>query len=167
MKMYSFLSVVLLSSVMCSCGEKPETKAQALNDNVVKSAQTGVDDMKEMESGLKYEVLTEAPADAAKPTAGQKVVVHYTGWLFDENKADKKGPKFDSSVDRKQPFAFNVGVGQVIRGWDEALLDMAIGEKRMLILPPHLAYGDRGAGGAIPPNATLMFEVEFLDIQGA
>jgi peptidylprolyl isomerase len=114
-----------------------------------------------LESGLQYRVLNEATTDAKKPEAGQRVTVHYTGWLVDEkgNKTDK----FDSSLDRGQKFTFTVGIGQVIKGWDQALLDMKIGEKREIVLPPHLAYGKHGAGGAIPGNATLLFEVELFD----
>lgn len=114
-----------------------------------------------LESGLQYRVLNQATTDAKKPEAGQRVTVHYTGWLVDEkgNKTDK----FDSSLDRGQKFTFTVGIGQVIKGWDQALLDMKIGEKREIVLPPHLAYGKHGAGGAIPGNATLLFEVELFD----
>jgi peptidylprolyl isomerase len=89
--------------------------------------------------------------------------MHYTGWLY-ENGA--RGKKYDSSVDRGQPFEFSIGVGQVIRGWDEGVASMKVGGKRTLIIPPHLGYGPRGAGGVIPPNATLMFEVELLGVRG-
>ena len=95
----------------------------------------------------------------ASPTTGQTVVVHYTGWLTD-------GKKFDSSVDRGVPFEFNIGVGQVIKGWDEGVLTMKIGGKRKLTIPPELAYGDRDVGnGLIPANSTLIFEVELLDLK--
>jgi peptidylprolyl isomerase len=114
-----------------------------------------------LDSGLQYKILQAAPADAKKPVAKQKVTVHYTGWLSDNG---KPGKKFDSSVDRGQKFVFTVGVGQVIKGWDEAVLDMKVGEKRQIILPPHLGYGTRGAGGLIPGNATLIFDVELFEI---
>ncbi len=113
-----------------------------------------------LDSGLQYRVLNQATSEK-KPTAGQRVTVHYTGWLVDEN--GNKTTKFDSSLDRGQKFVFTVGIGQVIKGWDQALLDMKIGEKREIVLPPHLAYGKHGAGGAIPGNATLLFEVELFD----
>ncbi len=107
------------------------------------------------DSGLKYEDLVEGDGEPA--TAGQKVSVHYTGWLTD-------GSKFDSSVDRDQPFEFSLGAGMVIRGWDEGVAGMKVGGKRKLTIPPQLGYGARGAGGVIPPNATLVFEVELLGI---
>jgi peptidylprolyl isomerase len=97
------------------------------------------------------------------PKSGQICVMHYTGWLY-QNGA--KGAKFDSSVDRGQPFEFPIGTGRVIRGWDEGVADMKVGGKRTLIIPPDLGYGARGAGGVIPPNATLIFEVELLGVKG-
>jgi FKBP-type peptidyl-prolyl cis-trans isomerase FkpA len=100
----------------------------------------------------------------AAATAGQYIQVHYTGWLFDENAPDKKGAKFDSSRDRGQPFSFQLGVGQVIGGWDQGFAGMKVGGHRTLIIPPELGYGARGAGGVIPPNATLIFEVELLGV---
>lgn len=112
-------------------------------------------------SGLKYEILQAAPADAVSPQAGKIVTVHYTGWL-DNNGA--KGTKFDSSVDRGQPFQFIIGVGQVIRGWDEGVLGMKVGEKRRLIIPAELGYGSRGAGALIPGGATLIFDVELIAV---
>ena len=96
----------------------------------------------------------------AEAKAGKRCVMHYTGWLY-ENGA--KGEKFDSSLDRGQPFAFGLGQGQVIKGWDEGVAGMKVGGKRTLIIPPQLGYGARGAGGVIPPNATLKFDVELLD----
>ena len=99
----------------------------------------------------------------AAPKTGQTCVMHYTGWLY-ENGA--KGKKFDSSVDRGQPFEFPLGQRRVIAGWDEGVASMKVGGKRTLIIPPELGYGARGAGGVIPPNATLIFEVELLDVKG-
>jgi peptidylprolyl isomerase len=111
-------------------------------------------------SGLQYEDVKVGTGES--PKKGQTAVVHYTGWLW-ENGA--KGKKFDSSVDRGQPFSFPVGMGRVIKGWDEGVMTMKVGGKRILIIPPDLGYGSRGAGGAIPPNATLMFEVELIEIK--
>ena len=99
----------------------------------------------------------------ASPRPGQTAIVHYTGWLYSNG---AKGQKFDSSVDRNEPFEFPVGRGQVIKGWDEGVATMKVGGKRTLIVPPALGYGARGAGGVIPPNATLIFDVELLGIKG-
>ena len=98
-------------------------------------------------------------------TAGRNVTVHYTGWLYDATKADHKGTKFDSSRDRNEPFTFPLGGGQVIRGWDEGVVGMKVGGQRTLTIPPDFGYGARGAGGVIPPNATLVFDVELLDVR--
>jgi peptidylprolyl isomerase len=99
----------------------------------------------------------------AVPRAGQICVMHYTGWLYQNG---VKGKKFDSSVDRNEPFEFTLGRQQVIAGWDEGIATMKVGGKRTLIIPPALGYGARGAGGVIPPNATLMFDVELLNVKG-
>ncbi len=93
------------------------------------------------------------------------VVVHYTGWLYDPKADNNRGAKFDSSVDRNQPFDFMLGAGQVIKGWDQGVAGMKVGGQRTLIIPPEMGYGSRGAGGVIPPNATLMFDVELLDVK--
>ena len=97
-------------------------------------------------------------------TPGTLVSVHYTGWLYDEKAPQQRGKKFDSSVDRGEPFNFKLGAGQVIRGWDEGVAGMKVGGKRTLLIPAWLGYGSSGAGGVIPPNATLVFEVELLDV---
>ena len=111
-------------------------------------------------SGLIYEELSVGEGDTAE--AGDFVSVHYTGWL--QNPDGSEGEKFDSSVDRDEPFDFPLGAGHVIRGWDEGVQGMKVGGKRRLIIPADLGYGARGAGGVIPPNATLIFDVELLDI---
>ncbi len=110
-------------------------------------------------SGLQYD--DTVPGSGATAQAGQHVTVHYTGWLYQDG---AKGNKFDSSKDRRDPFRFDLGAGQVIKGWDEGVQGMQIGGTRVLIVPPQLGYGARGAGGVIPPNATLMFEVELLAV---
>jgi len=114
----------------------------------------------EMPNGLKYS--DSETGGGAPATAGHKVSVHYTGWLSENG---SKGKKFDSSVDRGEPFQFTLGAHQVIAGWDEGVSGMKVGGKRTLIIPPELGYGARGAGGVIPPNATLIFDVELLGVQ--
>ncbi len=113
-------------------------------------------------SGLQYEDTT--PGSGAEAGAGQHVRVHYTGWLHDPMAGNQRGRKFDSSKDRGDPFSFHLGAGQVIRGWDEGVQGMKVGGTRVLTIPPELGYGARGAGGVIPPNATLVFEVELLAV---
>ncbi len=110
-------------------------------------------------SGLQY--TDEVVGTGPQPASGQTVNVHYTGWLYDNG---TKGRKFDSSRDRGQPFSFKLGAGMVIAGWDQGVATMHVGGKRTLIIPADLGYGSRGAGGVIPPNATLMFDVELLSI---
>ena len=103
--------------------------------------------------------------NGTEAVAGKTVIVHYTGWLYDPAAADGHGAKFDSSVDRKEPFAFPLGGGKVIKGWDEGVAGMKVGGKRTLVIPPQMGYGARGAGGVIPPNATLLFDVELIEVK--
>ena len=116
--------------------------------------------MTETPSGLQFE--DTVVGSGASPAKGQTCVMHYTGWLWVDG---TKGKKFDSSVDRGRPFQFPLGLGRVIKGWDEGVATMKIGGKRTLLIPPKLGYGDRGAGGVIPPGATLLFEVELLGVR--
>ena len=116
--------------------------------------------MTETPSGLKFE--DTVVGTGASPATGQTCSMHYTGWLWVNG---AKGKKFDSSHDRDRPFEFPIGKGRVIKGWDEGVATMKVGGKRILLIPPDLGYGSRGAGGAIPPNATLIFEVELLEIK--
>jgi peptidylprolyl isomerase len=111
-------------------------------------------------SGLEYE--DSVIGSGASPAHGQECVMHYTGWLWQDG---AKGAKFDSSVDRGKPFSFPIGMGRVIKGWDEGVASMRVGGKRTLLIPPDLGYGARGAGGVIPPGATLLFEVELLELR--
>jgi FKBP-type peptidyl-prolyl cis-trans isomerase len=115
--------------------------------------------LQETASGLKYQDTVEG--SGAEATKGQRVTVHYTGWLY---KDGARGKKFDSSKDRRDPFRFRLGGGEVIQGWDEGVAGMKIGGTRMLVIPPELGYGEYGAGGVIPPNAVLLFEVELLAV---
>src|SRR5689334_8454845 len=141
-----FACVVLALAILTAV--TPSRRSTAATNQVI-----------EMPNGLKY---TDTKAgDGATATPGSKVSVHYTGWLYNN---DTKGAKFDSSVDRGKPFEFKLGAHQVIAGWDEGVAGMRVGGKRTLIIPPELGYGARGAGGVIPPNATLMFDVELLKV---
>lgn len=155
----SYTTVLSLTCVLSACDmpkEKNITAQQGQNQGVSKSMS-----VVNYESGLKREVLQAAPADAKSPQKGQKVTVHYTGWL-EQNGVP--GTKFDSSVDRGQKFSFIIGVGQVIKGWDEGVMAMKVGEKARLTIPAALGYGTRGAGAVIPGNATLIFDVELFDV---
>jgi peptidylprolyl isomerase len=124
------------------------------------SAQTAGKKPMTTASGL--QIIDSQEGTGATPKTGQTCVMHYTGWLYENG---QKGKKFDSSVDRNEPFEFPIGQRRVIAGWDEGVASMKVGGKRTLIIPPELGYGARGAGGAIPPNATLMFDVELLAVK--
>ncbi len=112
-----------------------------------------------------FQMIDEQVGSGAEARPGNQVTVHYTGWLYDEKAKDQHGEKFDASADHGQPFSFALGGGQVIRGWDEGVAGMRVGGKRKLMIPPDYGYGASGAGGVIPPNASLVFEVELLDVK--
>ena len=142
-----FLVLVFLATLGVACGSSSDSESNTSEVNMADETVTTA-------SGLQIKTLVVGTGDKAEP--GKTAVVHYTGWLLD-------GTKFDSSVDRGTPFEFPLGAGRVIKGWDEGVATMNIGGKVELTIPPDLAYGPSGAGGVIPPNATLKFEVEFLD----
>lgn len=110
-------------------------------------------------------VVDQRVGDGETAEAGMLAVVHYTGWLYDPEAADRRGTKFDSSRDRGQPFSFPLGAGRVIKGWDQGVAGMQVGGQRLLFIPPGLGYGANGAGNVIPPNATLVFDVELLEVR--
>lgn len=118
-----------------------------------------------MDNVTSLQITDTTVGSGAAAAAGKNVSVHYTGWLYDPKAADRHGKKFDSSRDRNEPFEFRLGAGQVIQGWDQGVAGMKVGGKRTLIIPSQLGYGARGAGGAIPPNATLVFDVELLGVR--
>jgi peptidylprolyl isomerase len=159
--MHNFLKFMVLLAALLSfsackkadVAPKESTQEGAMNE---KAGTAGSGKMITTPSGLQYEDLVGG--SGASPSPGKKVVVHYTGWLTD-------GKKFDSSLDKNEPFTFVIGAGQVIPGWDEGVMTMKIGGKRKLVIPPALGYGAAGAGGVIPPNATLVFEVILLDVR--
>lgn len=152
------LLLILISFFMvvaCKQGAEPVQEQNADNDT---------QDVTVEEPKLKVRKTKNGYGRAA--VAGDFVTVHYTGWLFDDNAPDNRGEKFDSSVDRGQQFQFPLGAGRVIKGWDQGVEGMLIGETRELTIPPELAYGDSGAGDAIPGGATLVFEVELFNAEG-
>ncbi len=146
------LSVLALSSCSLVLCNTAKTATQYKGKKVMARHKTA--------SGLEYEIMQEGTGKS--PAVGNIVTVHYTGWL---NEGGNPGKKFDSSVDRGSKFQFTIGVGQVIRGWDEGVMSMKVGEKRRLFIPAALGYGARGAGAAIPPHADLIFDVELFDAQ--
>jgi peptidylprolyl isomerase len=148
--MFSTLAAIALTVLTVSVAAMP-TAAMAQTPGKAMTTASGL------------QVIDSTVGTGAMPKPGQICVMHYTGWLYEDG---KKGKKFDSSVDRKEPFEFPIGQRKVIAGWDEGVASMKVGGKRTLIIPAALGYGARGAGGVIPPNATLIFDVELLEVKG-
>jgi FKBP-type peptidyl-prolyl cis-trans isomerase FkpA len=167
------IATVMLAILLGACGQPSDSSAAAPADEAGGMSQDIADaaDAAPAVPGGGPEVVTELmitdvkTGDGETAAAGQNIIVHYTGWLYDPSQPENKGNKFDSSVDRGQPFVFPLGAGRVIQGWDQGFDGMQIGGKRILIIPPEMGYGERGAGADIPPNATLLFEVDLLGIQ--
>ena len=151
--MKHLLAATLLLSASIACGGSTPNSESTEGSPM---ADTGVNELQMVDTKV-------GTGDEAR--SGRVVRVHYTGWLFDAAKADKRGTKFDSSKDRNEPFEFPLGGGQVIPGWDKGFAGMKVGGTRVLTIPPDMGYGARGAGGVIPPNATLVFDVELLEVK--
>jgi FKBP-type peptidyl-prolyl cis-trans isomerase FkpA len=146
------LPSLLLSATLACSGSKSSSEMAA--------------DTPMADSGItQLQMVDTKPGTGDEARPGRVVSVHYTGYLYDANKPDKKGNKFDSSKDRNEPFEFPLGGGQVIQGWDQGFAGMKVGGARTLMIPPSMGYGARGAGGVIPPNATLVFDVELLAVK--
>lgn len=160
-----FLLVFLATLIASGCAPDGAGGEPAKPEATTETASEASDaEEVEIVPGLTMKKLQNGHGRAA--VAGDYANVHYTGWLYDDSSPDGRGQKFDSLVDRGQPFQFTLGEGRVIRGWDEGVVGMLIGEKRELKIAPELGYGDRGAGAVIPPGATLLFEVELLGLEG-
>jgi len=156
-RMFLACSMALSFALAAGADEKTKPAAPA---TAAAAADKKESKMTKTPSGLEY--MDTVVGTGASPKPAQKCVMHYTGWLYENN---AKGKKFDSSLDRGQPFEFQIGLGMVIKGWDEGVATMKVGGKRTLVIPPSIGYGARGAGGVIPPNATLLFEVELVGLK--
>ncbi|HEY0267823.1 MAG TPA: FKBP-type peptidyl-prolyl cis-trans isomerase [Methyloradius sp.] len=157
MKQLTLIASALLMAVFAASGCSADSKTSTSSSQQEKIAMsTNITELTKIDQVI---------GDGREAEAGFNVTVHYTGWLYDTAQPEGKGKKFDSSVDRGDPFNFFLGGGQVIRGWDEGVVGMKIGGKRTLIIPSEYGYGARGAGGVIPPNATLVFDVELLGVK--
>ncbi len=170
---YAATAVIALVAFTAGCGKQTEQDAppveaddatKATSEMTEEEAVTDTQDSEvfEIATGLSARILRSGDGQVAK--AGDNVAVHYTGWLYDESAENNRGEKFDSSVDRGEHFQFQLGAGRVIKGWDQGVEGMAIGEVRELLIAPDMGYGERGAGNVIPPGATLVFEVELFGV---
>jgi FKBP-type peptidyl-prolyl cis-trans isomerase len=153
--------LVCLSLALAGCSQQDASS----DDSAAATSDTAAIQAEQTAGVTELQITDVVKGAGAAANAGQDVVVHYTGWLYQPGEPDNKGKKFDSSLDSGQPFVFPLGGGRVIQGWDQGVAGMQVGGKRLLIIPPEMAYGASGAGGVIPPNATLIFEVDLLEIQ--
>ena len=151
----SLTTSISLSLLLTACGSNANNEAKSVE----------VAAPKVMAAAPSFQKIDTVIGTGATAESGQTVSVHYTGWLYDDAAEDNRGSKFDSSVDRGQPFEFPLGAGRVIKGWDQGFTGMQVGGKRTLIIPAEMGYGARGAGNSIPPNATLLFDVEMLGVK--
>ena len=161
------LSVLFAAGLLAGCSsgdESADASAPAASSETTYMPAAAVGEAVELAPGSTFVITATGSGEPVQP--GDIAVVHYTGWLFDESAPENRGTKFDSSVDRGVPFNFPLGAGRVIRGWDQGVAGMQVGETRILTLAPDMAYGDRGAGNVIPPGATLIFEVQLNGIEG-
>jgi FKBP-type peptidyl-prolyl cis-trans isomerase len=147
------LTSILLALLLAACSSGESDNASVNGVNLPSGEVTALT------------IIDEATGEGDVAESGRTAVVHYTGWLYDSDAADRRGAKFDSSLDRGLPFSFPLGRGRVIRGWDEGVLGMREGGKRLLFIPPEFGYGEQGAGDDIPPNATLTFQVELINVR--
>jgi FKBP-type peptidyl-prolyl cis-trans isomerase FkpA len=167
MKIFQIATLIIAGLVLGACGQKQSEPAAppVADEKPACSAQVVTDvQVVEITPGLVSRTLGMGCGEAA--TSGQRAIVHYTGWLLDSNAENRRGAKFDSSRDRNQPFPFPLGAGRVIKGWDQGVVGMTVGEVRELTIAPEMAYGDRDLG-IIPPGSTLVFEVELLALESA
>jgi FKBP-type peptidyl-prolyl cis-trans isomerase FkpA len=170
MRAFSLLTLTLAAIALAACAPKEDkpadsTPAASAPASATESAAEAAAPAATGTENMPMQKIDLTPGTGAEIKAGQNALVHYTGWLFDAAAAENKGKKFDSSVDRNEPFEFPVGAGMVIKGWDEGVVGMKVGGKRRLVIPPEMGYGARGAGGVIPPGATLVFDVELVEIR--
>ena len=159
------LVLIALSAAACTPKDKPAEEPAAAAPAPQASTTPAVTPTPSGSEAMPMQKIDLQPGNGAEIKSGQTALVHYTGWLYETAAPENKGKKFDSSVDRNEPFEFPVGAGMVIKGWDEGVVGMKVGGKRRLVIPPEMGYGARGAGGVIPPGATLVFDVELVEIR--
>jgi len=152
------LAIAAIAAAVVTTGTAAQNVAPSSDSSASLSSKIGA-------TVTELKKIDEKQGTGTEASVGRAVIVHYTGWLYDASVPDGRGAKFDSSRDRKVPFGFLLGGGRVIKGWDEGVVGMKVGGRRTLVIPPGMAYGERGAGGVIPPNATLLFDVELLDVK--